>query len=118
MIGAIYKQALSRLDKAAAFADIDREAVEKLKHPKACLEVSIPVRMDDGTLNIFTGYRVHHNDVRGPTKGGIRFHPEADEDEVSALAGMMAIKCAVVDIPFGGGKGGIPRICFHREKSR
>lgn len=103
----IYEQALSRLDKAAAYAAIDREAVEKLKYPQACLEVSIPVRMDDGRLEIFTGYRVHHNDVRGPMKGGIRFHPQVSLDEVKSLAFWMTIKCAVVGIPFGGGKGGV-----------
>src|ERR1700722_6392905 len=107
MTGPIFSQALARLDKAAKYAEIDSEAIEKLKHPKACLEVSIPVRMDDGSLKIFTGYRVHHNDVRGPTKGGIRFHPEVTLDEVKSLAFWMTIKCAVVGIPFGGGKGGV-----------
>lgn len=107
MAGDIFMQALSRLDKAASYAEIDREAVEKLKYPKACLEVSIPVRMDDGSLKIFTGYRVHHNDVRGPTKGGIRYHPDVTLDEVKSLAFWMTIKCAVVGIPYGGGKGGI-----------
>src|SRR5579862_6943173 len=116
MIGEIYKQALSRLDKAASFAAIDPEAVEKLRHPKACLEVSIPVRMDDGTLRNFTGYRVHHNDVRGPTKGGIRFHPNVSLDEVKSLAFWMTIKCAVVGIPYGGGKGGV--IVDPKELSR
>lgn len=107
MIGPIYSQALSRLDKAASFAKIDKEAVEKLRHPKACLQVSIPVRMDDGSLQIFTGFRVHHSDVRGPTKGGIRFHPDVSLDEVKSLAFWMTIKCAVVGIPYGGGKGGV-----------
>jgi len=107
MTGPLYTEALARLDKAAAYADIDHEAVLKLKHPKACLEVSIPVRMDDGSLKIFTGYRVHHNDVRGPTKGGIRFHPGVTLDEVKSLAFWMTIKCAVVGIAFGGGKGGV-----------
>jgi glutamate dehydrogenase (NADP+) len=116
MTGEIYTEALSRLDKAAAFAKIDQEAVEKLKHPKACLEVSIPVRMDDGSLRIFTGYRVHHNDLRGPTKGGIRYHPQVSLDEVKSLAFWMTIKCAVVGIPFGGGKGGI--IVDPKELSR
>jgi glutamate dehydrogenase (NADP+) len=107
MTGKIYEQALSRLDKAASYANIDRESIEKLKHPKACLEVSIPVRMDNGSLTVFTGYRVHHNDVRGPTKGGIRFHPDVTLDEVKSLAFWMTIKCAVVGIPYGGGKGGV-----------
>ncbi|MDR3478303.1 MAG: Glu/Leu/Phe/Val dehydrogenase [Gammaproteobacteria bacterium] len=116
MTGEIYKQALARLDKAASYAKIDPEAVEKLRHPKACLEVSIPVRMDNGTLKIFTGYRVHHNDLRGPTKGGIRFHPDVSLDEVKSLAFWMTIKCAVVGIPFGGGKGGV--IVDPKELSR
>jgi glutamate dehydrogenase (NADP+) len=116
MTGGIYNEALSRLDKAASYAKIDVEAVEKLRHPKACLEVSIPVRMDDGSLRIFTGYRVHHNDVRGPTKGGIRFHPQVSLDEVKSLAFWMTIKCAVVGIPYGGGKGGV--IVDPKELSR
>jgi glutamate dehydrogenase (NADP+) len=116
MTGDLFSQALSRLDKAAAFANTDPEAVEKLKHPKACLEVSIPVRMDDGSLRIFTGYRVHHNDMRGPTKGGIRFHPDVSLDEVKSLAFWMTIKCAVVGIPYGGGKGGV--IVDPKELSR
>src|SRR5471030_247730 len=116
MTGEIYKQALARLDKAASYAKIDPEAVEKLRSPKACLQVSIPVRMDDGSLKIFTGFRVHHNDVRGPTKGGIRFHPDVSLDEVKSLAFWMTIKCAVVGIPFGGGKGGV--IVEPKELSR
>lgn len=105
--GSIFQEALERLDKAFEYADIDAEAVEKLRHPKAMVAVSLPVRMDDGTLKIFTGYRVHHNDARGPTKGGIRFHPDVSLDEVKALAFWMTIKCAVVGIPFGGAKGGV-----------
>lgn len=116
MTGEIYKQALARLDKAASFAKIDPEAVEKMRHPKACLEVSIPVRMDNGKLKIFTGYRVHHNDLRGPTKGGIRYHPNVSLDEVKSLAFWMTIKCAVAGIPFGGGKGGV--IVDPKELSR
>lgn len=112
----MYEQALSRLDQAARFASLDQEAVEKLKHPKACLQVSIPVRMDSGRLKIFTGFRVHHNDLRGPTKGGIRFHPQVSLDEVKSLAFWMTIKCAVVGIPYGGGKGGV--IVDPKELSR
>lgn len=103
----LYEKALLRLDSASALARLEPEAVERLKHTKACLEVSVPVRMDDGQLKIFTGYRVHHNAIRGPTKGGIRFHPGVSLSEVKALAFWMTIKCAVVGIPFGGAKGGV-----------
>jgi len=103
----MYTDALSRLDKAASYCDIDPEAVEKLKHPKFCFETSLPVRMDDGELKIFTAYRVQHNDSRGPMKGGIRFHPKLNLDELKTLGLWMTIKCAVIDVPFGGAKGGI-----------
>ena len=78
-----------------------------IETPERALEVSIPVRMDDGHIEVFRGYRVQHSSVRGPCKGGIRYHPAVTVDEVKALAGWMTLKCAVVDIPFGGGKGGI-----------
>lgn len=103
----IFTDALSRLDKAFEYADIDPEAIERLKYPKAILEVSIPLRKDDGSLAIFTGYRVHHNDMLGPTKGGVRYHPDVTLLEIKALAFWMTIKCALVGIPFGGAKGGI-----------
>lgn len=103
----IFHDALKRLDKAFEYAEIDSEALEKLKHPKATLEVSIPVRMDDGSLRVFTGYRVRHDDTMGPTKGGIRYHPNVHLGEVKALAFWMTCKCAVVGLPYGGGKGGI-----------
>jgi glutamate dehydrogenase (NADP+) len=103
----LFADAISRLDRAAEFAVIDGEALEKLKHPKAVLEVSIPIRMDDGSLRVFHGLRVRYNCARGPTKGGIRFHPHVSLSEVKALAFWMTCKCAVVGIPFGGGKGGI-----------
>jgi glutamate dehydrogenase (NADP+) len=103
----IYTDALARLDKAFSYANINKEAIEKLKYPKAILQVSVPIRMDNGSLKIFTAYRVHHNDVRGPTKGGIRYHPDLTLDEIKSLAFWMTIKCAIVGIPFGGAKGGI-----------
>ncbi len=103
----IFDDAIKRLDEAFEHANIDPEALEKLKHPKAIMQVSIPVRMDDGTLRVFDGYRVQHDDTRGPTKGGIRYHPQVDLDEVKALAFWMTCKCAVVGIPYGGAKGGI-----------
>jgi len=103
----LFDEALGRLDSASKFANIDEEALEKLRHPKAILEVSIPIRMDDGSQRIFTGYRVRHDNTRGPTKGGIRYHPEVSLDEVKALAFWMTCKCAVMGIPFGGAKGGV-----------
>jgi len=103
----LYADAIRRLDQAYEYAGIDAEALEKLKHPKAVLQVSIPVRMDDGSLRIFDAYRVRHDDTRGPTKGGIRFHPEVNLGEVKALAFWMTCKTAVVGIPFGGAKGGV-----------
>jgi len=102
-----FDDAIQRLDHAFQYADIDQESLDKLKHPKAIMEVSIPVRMDDGSQKIFTGYRVRHNDTRGPAKGGIRYHPDVTLDEVRALAFWMTCKCAVVGVPFGGAKGGI-----------
>ncbi len=105
--GDTFSDALRRLDRAAQYARIDDEAVFRLKAPRSVLEVSIPVRMDDGSLRVFRGVRVRYDDTRGPTKGGIRFHPDVSPDEVKALAFWMTCKCAVVGIPFGGGKGGI-----------
>jgi len=81
--------------------------LEIIETPERVLEVSIPVRMDDGHIEVFRGYRVQHSSVRGPCKGGIRYHQAVTVDEVKVLAGWMTLKCAVVDIPFGGGKGGI-----------
>ena len=78
-----------------------------LRHPQSALEVSIPLRRDDGSLEVFTGYRVRHNSSRGPTKGGIRFHPGVSLDEVKALSFWMTFKCSIMGLPFGGGKGGV-----------
>ncbi len=103
----IFEDAIKRLDRAFAFASIDAEAVERLKFPRAIVQVAIPVRMDDGSLRIFEGYRVRHDDSRGPGKGGVRFHPDVDLHEVKALAFWMTCKCAVVGIPYGGAKGGV-----------
>ncbi len=103
----LFDDALRRLDKAATHATIDAESLARLRSPKAFIEVSIPVRMDDGTLRVFTGYRSRHDDSRGPAKGGIRFHPSVSPGEVKALAFWMTCKCACVGIPFGGGKGGV-----------
>ncbi len=119
--GGLFSDAIKRLDQAAGIAQLDPEVVERLRHPKAILQVSIPVRMDDGSLRVFTGYRVRHDDTRGPTKGGIRYHPQVSLDEVMALAFWMTCKCAVVNIPYGGAKGGIivnPKELSHLELER
>jgi glutamate dehydrogenase (NAD(P)+) len=99
--------ALRQLDEAAQKMDLDPSVHEVLRNPRRALEVSIPTRMDDGTIRVFKGYRVHHNTSRGPSKGGIRYHPAVTLDEVKALAMWMTWKCAVVAIPFGGAKGGV-----------
>jgi glutamate dehydrogenase (NAD(P)+) len=93
--------------RAAELLDLDKGVREVLSNPKRQLQVSIPVRMDNGSLKVFQGWRVQHSIARGPAKGGIRYHPDASLDEVKALAMWMTWKCAVVNIPFGGGKGGI-----------
>lgn len=103
----IFTNALKRLESAVAHVDLSDDVRERLSHPIASLTVSIPIRMDDGSLKTFTGYRVRYDDSRGPTKGGIRFHPMVNADEVTSLAFWMTFKCAVVDLPFGGAKGGI-----------
>jgi glutamate dehydrogenase (NADP+) len=103
----LFESAVARLESAAQHVDIDAEALEQLRHPKTVVEVSVPLRRDDGSLRVFAGYRVRHDDTRGPTKGGLRFHPNVSLDEVKALAFWMTFKCAVVGVPFGGAKGGI-----------
>ena len=107
MEGKLFENAKKQFLKALAFLDVGDDIVETILNCKECKEVSIPVRMDNGKLKVFTGYRVRHNDARGPTKGGLRFHPAVTIDEVKALAFWMTFKCAVADIPYGGGKGGI-----------
>jgi glutamate dehydrogenase len=91
------------------------EVYELLKEPIRLMTVKIPIRMDDGSVKIFTGYRAQHNDAVGPTKGGIRFHPNVTEKEVKALSIWMSLKCGIVDLPYGGGKGGI--VCDPRDMS-
>ena len=107
MSQSLFSDASQRLDEAIAYASISEDAIERLKLPKSSLKVSIPVRMDDGALRIFPGYRVRYDDTRGPTKGGIRYHQDVSIDEVQSLAFWMTFKCAVANLPFGGGKGGI-----------
>ncbi len=112
----VFTDALRRLDEVADLIEVDPEVLERLRHPKSVMEVAIPIRRDDGSLKVFDGYRVRYDDTRGPTKGGIRFHPDVDVSEVKALAFWMTIKCAVVGLPFGGGKGGV--VCNPKELSR
>ncbi len=102
-----YESAVSNLEMAAKILDADRNDYLSLLYPERELKVAIPVVMDDGRLEVFEGYRVQHSSVRGPYKGGIRYHQDADIDEVKALAMWMSLKCAVVDIPFGGAKGAV-----------
>jgi len=104
-----------QLDKAAEKLDLDPQVHSLLREPMRTLEVHFPVRMDDGTTRTFTGFRVQYNDALGPTKGGLRFHPDETIDTVKALAAWMTWKCAVVGIPYGGGKGGV--ICNPKELS-
>src|SRR4051812_47921547 len=98
---------LERLDDAAELAGLDSDVHRLLRTPKRVLEVAVPVRMDDGRVEVFTGWRVHHDTTRGPAKGGIRFHPDVDAAEVTALAAGMTLKTAVAGLPFGGAKGGV-----------
>lgn len=99
--------AQSRVKVACDKLGLPADVYEILKNPQRTLEVSIPVRMDDGSIRVFTGYRAQHNTAIGPSKGGVRFHPMVTKDEVSALSIWMTFKCAVTGIPYGGGKGGI-----------
>ncbi len=103
----LFEDARSRLRNVMEYAKLPEDALTYLDHPKLLLTVNIPVRMDDGSLKVFTGYRVQYNDIRGPTKGGVRFHPDVCVDEVTSLAFWMTVKCAVVNLPFGGAKGGV-----------
>jgi glutamate dehydrogenase/leucine dehydrogenase len=102
-----FENALSQLDKAAAIRTTNSALLAQLRLPEREVTVSIPVKMDNGTVHIFEGYRVQHSSLRGPHKGGIRYHQDADINEVRALAFWMTLKCAVAGIPMGGGKGGI-----------
>ena len=111
-----WEMALKQLDDVAARIGLDPNVHAVLSKPRRVLYVSIPTRMDDGTVKVFDGYRVQHNMTRGPTKGGIRYHPDVTLDEVKALAMWMTWKCSVVDIPYGGAKGGV--VCDPKQMSR
>ncbi len=102
-----WEDARGFLARAAAHLGLEDDIVMLLRSPFREMHVEVPVRMDDGRLEVFSGYRVQHNGARGPYKGGIRFHPDVDLDDVRALAALMTWKCALVDIPFGGAKGGV-----------
>jgi glutamate dehydrogenase (NAD(P)+) len=110
-----YQTAIQQLDDASKLIKLDDGMRQVLANPKRVLTVSLPVKMDNNEIKVFTGFRSQHNDARGPYKGGIRYHPQVSIDEVKALSMWMTWKCAVADIPYGGGKGGI--ICNPKEMS-
>jgi glutamate dehydrogenase (NAD(P)+) len=103
----LYASTMARFDRAAQLLDIDKGLYKIIQYPMREVTVYLPVQMDDGRIEVFTGYRVQHSIARGPAKGGIRFSPDVNLDEVRALAAWMTMKCAVVNIPFGGAKGGV-----------
>jgi len=114
----LYKDALAQLEEAARIGKMDPNIVERLKYPKRAIQVSVPIRLDDGSVKTFEGYRVQHSLTLGPGKGGIRFHPDVDLSETTALAMLMSFKCALVGLPLGGAKGGIkvdPRALSRQE---
>jgi len=116
-----YEMAQRQFDNAARYLDLKAGIKAKLRVPKREVTVNFPVKMDDGSIQIFTGHRVQHNLSRGPAKGGIRYHPDVTLDEVRALAMWMTWKCAVVNIPYGGAKGGVvcnPKVMSERELER
>jgi glutamate dehydrogenase len=116
-----YKMAQNQFDRIADMLDLENPMRDLLRKPLREYHFSIPVRMDDGTIKVFQGFRVQHNDARGPSKGGIRFHPQETADTVRALAMWMTWKCAVADIPLGGGKGGVvcdPHDLSEREQEQ
>ncbi len=102
-----YQTVQTQIETAAAILGLERDIVEILKRPKRVLCVNFSVKMDDGSVRVFEGFRSQHNDAIGPTKGGIRFHPDVNMDEVKALSMWMTFKCGVVNLPYGGGKGGV-----------
>lgn len=103
----LFENTLKQINEAAEIMGLDKDIITILSHPKRVLQVSMPVRMDSGEIKVFEGFRVQHNDLAGPFKGGIRYHEQVDMEEVKALAAWMTMKCSVVGIPLGGGKGGI-----------
>jgi glutamate dehydrogenase/leucine dehydrogenase len=112
-----FRIAMRQFDTAAEKYGLEAGLREVLRRPRRALSLSLPVKMDDGTIHVFDGFRVQHNNSRGPCKGGIRYHPEVTIDEVKALASWMTWKCATVNIPFGGAKGGIACDPKHLSKN-
>lgn len=116
-----FEHSLKQFEAAAKILNLTSNQIAVIKEPRRVVEVKLPVRMDDGSIEVFRGFRVQHNISRGPAKGGVRFHPDVNLDEVKALACWMTYKCAVVNIPFGGGKGGVicdPSKLSHGELER
>ena len=105
--GPLYESALSSLKEAAKLINLDRNVLERLKHPRRCILVSVPVRMDDYSIRVFQGYRVQYNSTLGPFKGGTRYHPSMELGEVVGLAALMTFKNALLGLPLGGAKGGV-----------
>ena len=106
-MGRLFTKARKRLKEAAKHLEVDREVLEKLRYPKETLAATLAVRMDDGARRVFKAWRCRYDDTRGPTKGGIRYHPAVNMDEVMTLAFWMTFKCAVANLPYGGAKGGV-----------
>jgi len=116
-----FRIAMQQFDTAAAKLKLENGMREVLRSPRRALSLHLPIKMDDGNVKVFEGFRVQHNNSRGPCKGGIRYHPNVSFDEVQALASWMTWKCATVNIPFGGAKGGIicdPKNLSHSELER
>ncbi|MEI6533280.1 MAG: Glu/Leu/Phe/Val dehydrogenase dimerization domain-containing protein, partial [Candidatus Roizmanbacteria bacterium] len=112
------ESARSIIRTAGEAIGLSKSEIERIIEPEYVHEFSIPLRRDDFSINVFKGYRVQHNSALGPYKGGIRFHPNVSREEVMALATLMSVKCAVVGLPYGGGKGGIivdPKVLSRRE---
>lgn len=115
----LFKNVIKQIDESCSLAGIDPNIADRLKRPKRALVVSVPVRMDDGSIHVFEGYRVQHNMTLGPGKGGIRYHQDVNLSEVAALATLMTMKCSLVGLPLGGAKGGVrvnPNLLSRAEK--
>jgi len=108
-----FENMLAQMDRAEEYADVDHGVFERLKHPERTLKVTLPVELESGEVKVFEGYRCQFDSARGPFKGGVRFHPSVTQREVEALAGWMTWKTALVDLPYGGAKGGV--ICEPKE---